>query len=209
MAPDLSFSVEGAQPVAYAAAPLLALRLRVRNSNRQEQIETVILQVQVQIEAARRQYSPPEQSRLLDLFGEPARWSQTLRTMLWTHAAVTVAPFQAETAVDLPLPCTFDFNVAATKYFDALEQAAIPLRLLFSGTVFYRDDEDCLQAGRIAWSQEAAFALPIDTWKRVIDAHYPNSAWLTLRRDVFNRLHEYKRREGIPTWEQTVERLLS
>ncbi|HWB86607.1 MAG TPA: DUF6084 family protein [Bryobacteraceae bacterium] len=207
--PDLSFSVEGAEPVAYAACPMLAIKLKIRNSNSDEQIHSVMLQAQVRIEAARRHYEPNEQARLRDLFGEPERWNQTLRTMLWTHANLNVRPFRGETIADLPIPCSFDFNVAATKYFDGLSQGEIPLCFLFSGTVFYAQGESGLRISQIPWEKEAHFQLPLATWKRVIDQYYPNTAWLTLRRDVFDRLHEFKRRRGIATWEQAVEQLLS
>lgn len=207
--PDLSFNVEGAEPVPYAATPLLALKLRVTNRDPDEQIQSILLQCQVQIEATRRRYGPGEQARLLDLFGEPERWGQTLRSTLWTHVNASVRPFTGSTLVDLPVPCTFDFNVAATKYFHALEAGEVPLCLLFSGTVFYHDDERGLQVAQIPWEKEARYRLPVAVWKQVVDYYYPNSAWLTLRRDVFDRLHEYKMRHGIPTWEQAMERLLS
>lgn len=42
----------------------------------------------------------------------------------------------------------------------------------------------------------------------MIDLYYPNSAWLCLRRDVFDRLSRFKMQQGIPTWEQTLELLL-
>jgi hypothetical protein len=41
-----------------------------------------------------------------------------------------------------------------------------------------------------------------------MDHYYPNSAWLCLRKDVFDRLYEYKRQRGLPTWEQALESLL-
>src|SRR5579862_5595000 len=149
--PDLEFAVEGATPVQYSASPLLALKLRIRNRHASENIQAISLQSQVQIEAPRRHYNPQEQAGLLDLFGEPERWSQTLRNTLWTHATVNVAGFQGETTADLPLPCTFDFNVAATKYFHALEGGVIPLCLLFSGTVFYQGDSGGVQIAPIPW----------------------------------------------------------
>ena len=143
-----------------------------------------------------------------DLFGDPNRWSQTLRTMLWTHAVVVVPSFAQQTVVDLPVPCSFDFNVAATKYFHALENGDLPLIFLFSGTVFYEDETASLQAVPISWEKEATFKLPVHAWRELIESYYPNSAWLTLRKDVFDRLYQYKVRCGIPTWEQTLERLL-
>jgi len=204
--PDLDFFVEGAQPIPYSATPLLALNLRIRNRDTSKQIRSIALQCQVQIEAPRRQYSPQEQQGLLDLFGEPERWSQTLRNTLWTHASVNVAGFDTETVAALPVPCTFDFNIAATKYFHALEGGVVPLCLLFSGTIFYQDQG--IQIAPIPWNKEARFKMPVDVWKQVIDRHYPNTAWLALRRDTFDRLHAYKMQLGVASWEEALDRLL-
>ena len=115
--PDLRFSVASAEPVPFAATPLLALKLRVESVNPEETIHSIALRAQIQIEAARRRYSSAEQEKLLDLFGEPDRWSRTLRSMLWTHADLVIPAFTGSTIADLQIPCTFDFNVAATKYF--------------------------------------------------------------------------------------------
>jgi Family of unknown function (DUF6084) len=207
--PDLSFVVEGAAAVPFAAAPTLALKLRINNADPAERIQNVLLTCQIQIEATRRRYNRNEQFRLIDLFGEPPRWAQTLRAMLWTHASVMVPPFEGEIQVDLPVPCTFDFNVAATKYFDGLEEGEVPLDLLFSGTVFYAGEEGALRATRIPWSKEARYRLPIAAWKEMMDHYYPNRAWLCLEREAFERLHDFKRTHGIPTWEQTITELLS
>ena len=207
--PDLNFQVEQAQAVPYGAAPLLSFKLRVTNTGAEEAIHTVVLRAQIQIEVTRRHYSHDEQSRLLDLFGEPERWGQTLRNLLWTHAIVVVPPFGKETVVEMQVPCTFDFNVAATKYFHGLADGDLPLNFLFSGTVFYPDQNGQLQVSPISWEKEAKFKLPLKAWQDLIDHYYPNSAWLYLRRDVFDRLYQYKMRHGIPTWEQVIERVLS
>ncbi len=42
----------------------------------------------------------------------------------------------------------------------------------------------------------------------MMDHYYPNSAWLRLRRDAFERLHAYKRSHGLATWEEAIESLL-
>src|SRR5947209_4280163 len=143
--PDLTFEVEGAGAVPYAASPTLALKLRVTNGEAGEPIQTIVLRCQIQIEATRRRYDAAEQERLRDLFGEPHRWGQTLRSTLWTNTSVVVPPFTGGTTFDLQLPCTFDFNVASTKYFAGLEGGEIPLCLLFSGTVFYQGESGALQ----------------------------------------------------------------
>jgi hypothetical protein len=184
---DLDFSIDGAAPVRFAVSPHLAFQVRIDAAAGAE-VHTVALRCQIQIEAARRRYTPVEQARLVDLFGEPERWSQTLRTMLWTHTSLVVPGFTGATVVDMPVPCTFDFNVAATKYFHGLDDGDLPLRFLFSGTVFYADEAGGLQVAPISWQKEAAWRLPVSAWRGVIDEYYPNTAWLCLRRDVFQRL---------------------
>ncbi|MEP6637649.1 MAG: DUF6084 family protein, partial [Acidobacteriota bacterium] len=110
--------------------------------------------------------------------------------------------------VDLPVPCTVDFNVAAAKYFAALEDGEVPLNLMFSGTVFYEGADGALQVEQIPWDREAKYRLPVSVWKEMMDIYYPNMAWLCLRRDVFERLSQYKMDRGIPTWEAALESLL-
>jgi len=206
--PDLSFQVESVSSVPFAATPLLSFKLRVENAVPGERIYTVALRVQIQIEATRRRYSDQEKGKLTDLFGEPDRWSRTLRSMLWTHASVVMTPFTGSTTADLQVPCTFDFNVAATKYFRGVSEGEIPLNFLFSGTVFYTTGDSVFQVVPIPWDKEARFRLPVQVWRAMMDEHYPNSAWLSLHRDVFERLYEFKVRNGIQTWETALERLL-
>jgi hypothetical protein len=203
--PDLSFSVAGAAVTPFAAAPLLGFTVRIKNAVADEVIHTAVLRCQIQLDVTRRHYSPDEAARLRDLFGERDRWGNTLRGMLWTHANVVVPSFVGETSVEVPVPCTFDFNVAATKYFYGLEDGDVPLTFLFSGSVFYEDAADGLRVVPVPWDREATFRFPVSVWRDLMDHYYPNVAWLTLRRDVFDRLYRYKVERGIPTWEQVVE----
>ena len=205
--PDLSFRVDRAAAVVYAAAPLLGFSIEITNAAH-ETIHTIILRCQIRIEPARRKYDSDAQIRLLDLFGEPERWSQTLRSMHWTHAHVVVQGFTGVTAAELQVPCTFDFNVAATKYFYGLKDGEIPLCLMFSGSVFYEDDSGALQVAPIPWEKETRFRLPCKIWRDMMDFYYPNCAWLSLRQDTFDRLYRYKTLHGIPTWEQALDLLI-
>jgi len=207
--PDLNFQIDGVAATPFAATPLLSFQLRVTNGNSDEMIHSVVLRAQIQIEVTRRRYSPEEQSSLRDLFGEPDRWGSTLRNMLWTHAALTIPSFQNQTRAELPVPCTFDFSVGATKYFHGLAAGDVPLNFLFSGTVFYQMPDGPLQVAPISWEKESKFKLPLSAWKNVIDSYYPNTAWLCLRRDAFERLYQYKVQRGIPSWEEVVERILA
>ena len=206
--PDLSFQIEKAEPQRFTVAPTLLFKLRISNAVANETIHSVALRCQIQLEVTRRQYSAEDQKQLSDLFGDAARWGQTLKTMLWTHASVVAPAFQDSAVVDLPVPCTFDFNVAATKYFQGLADGDVPLCFLFSGTVFYADGDGPLQVAPIPWDKEARFRLPVKSWREMMDIYYPNTAWLCLRRDVFERLYQYKVEHGIPTWEQALERML-
>ena len=136
------------------------LRLAITDAEKTPRIESVILRCQIQLEVTKRRYADEEKAHLFELFGEPERWGQTLRTMLWTHSNISVPPFSGSTVVDLPIPCTFDFNVAATKYFAGLDDGLVPICLLFSGTTFYKTDEDDLQVEQISWEKEAYFKFP-------------------------------------------------
>lgn len=206
--PELNFQIVDAEAVPYAAVPTIAFKLHLSNLPAGQAVHTVALRAQIHIESTRRHYSADEQTRLVDLFGDPDRWSQTLKTMLWTHSNVVAPGFTGDSLVDMPVPCTFDFNVAATKYFHALEDGDLPLLFLFSGTVFYEDESGTLQVAPISWDKEAKFRLPVRIWRDLMENYYPNSAWLSVRKDVFDRLYQYKVRCGIPTWEQTLERVL-
>lgn len=206
--PDLNFKVEKAEAQRFAVAPTLMFKLRLTNAAAGEVIHSVALRCQIQIDVTRRPYDAEEEKQLADLFGERARWTQTLRSLLWTHASVVAPAFEDTIVVDLPVPCTFDFNVAATKYFHGLAGGDVPLSFLFSGTIFYADSTGALQVAPIPWDKEARFRLPIKSWNDMMEIYYPNSAWLCLRRDIFERLYQFKVQNGIPTWEQALERLL-
>jgi hypothetical protein len=205
---QLTFSVTGAQAVPFAAAPSISFQIRAENADSHRAIQSIALRVQIMIEASRRRYTQTEGPGLRDLFGEKERWSQTLRSLLWTHSTVNVPAFSTGIVTDLLVPCTFDFNVAASKYFYAIEDDDVPLCFQFSGTVFYRAPEGILQIDQIGWDKESRFRLSSKIWREMMDHYYPDSAWLRLRRDAFDRLYAYKTQHGIATWEETIERLL-
>jgi hypothetical protein len=203
----LEFQVDKVEPLAAAATPTLVFKLRITAPG-VPPIRAILLHCQIRIEPTRRRYVPAEQDNLLDLFGKPEQWSRSLRSMLWTQASIVVGPFTDSVIVELPVPCSFDLTVAASKYFYSLEGGEAPLSLLFSGSVFYETDDGRLQVTRIPWDKEAAYRLPVPTWRQLMDLYYANSAWLCLRKDVFDRLYKYKSQRCLPTWEQALESLL-
>jgi Family of unknown function (DUF6084) len=207
--PDLDFEVESADVLPYAAVPTILFKLGVQNGVEGEEIDSISLRTQIRIAATQRRYDHTEQGKLRELFGEPHQWKDTLRSLLWTNTDTIVTRFAGGRVFEMPVTCTYDFDVVGTKYFAALEDGEIPLEFLFSGTVFYRKDGGTLQAARISWEKEAQFRLPVRVWREMMDHYFPNSAWLRLSKDTFDRLYAYRSRHALLTWDRTLESLLN
>lgn len=206
--PRLDFAVEHVAALRPAAAPTLRFALAIDAGG--AAIHSVVLDVQLRLAAPRRAYDAREEVLLADLFGARERWGETLRSLPWTHVTRVVAPFDGATVVDLDVPCTFDFEVAATRYLSALgDDGEIPLELLFSGTVFQLADDGRLLAGRIAWDREATCAAPVRVWREAVEQGFPHSAWLRVDRDAFERLAAFRADHALTTWEAVLEELLA
>ena len=203
--PRLAFAVESATAVEYAAAPTIAFGLVVESDR---PVRSLSLNAQIRIAPARRGYDAAEEQRLVELFGTPDRWHETLRGFLWTNATLVVPQFTDTGRAALTVPCTYDLEVAAAKYFNALADGEVPLELLFSGSVFYTGDTGMLRTARIPWDCEARFGLPVAVWKQAIENRFPGTAWLRLDREVFDRLLAYKAGRTLPTWEAAIGELL-
>lgn len=206
-APTLDFAVEGAEALAYAAVPTLRFALRI-DATAGVPVRSVVLDVQIQIAARRRPYDESAHGRLFELFGTPDQWSATLRTLPWTRVTVVVPPFTGSTVVDVDVTCTYDLEVTASRYFQALEEGRVPLELLFTGTVFYSGEGGQLQTGMIGWDREAEYLLPVSVWRDVMDSHFRGSAWLRLPRESLDRLSAYRSRHALRSWEATLDALL-
>lgn len=162
--PDLTFRVTGAA----AANGSVSLAIEIDDRAPGANIESINLRCQIQIEAARRRYSPDEQSRLIHLFGEPERWGQTLRPMLWANVSTDVPAFTGATSVQINVPCSSDTREAPTRYFQSLDGGIVLITLLFSGMIFYRASDGRRQVAPIPWDREARFEFPVDVWKQSI-----------------------------------------
>jgi hypothetical protein len=202
---QLSFAIESAAALKFAAAPTIAFGLRL---DCDAPVRSLALNAQVRIVPAQRFYDAADEERLVELFGTPDRWGETLRGFLWTNTTLVVPPFDGSTVVDLPVAATYDLEVAAAKYFHALGDGDVPLEFLFSGTVFFAGDDGLLHTSQIPWECEASFRLPVATWREAMDNHFPGAAWLRVRRDVFDRLVAYKAQRTLPTWDDAVTSLL-
>lgn len=206
--PNLSFEVTGVEAVARGLTPLLHFRMRIDSAAADERIEGLLLHAQIQLQCPLRGYTGVEKEKLSELFGPAEGWGRTLRNRLWGHSQTSVGGFTGSCETVLPVTCTYDLNCAAAKYFYALEGGEVSLLFLFSGSVFYVGAGQRLQVQRLSWNKECTFLFSVQVWRELMESHYPNSAWLALRRDLFDKLYTFKRRRGCATWDQAIEQLL-
>jgi hypothetical protein len=204
---ELVFDCIGASAERYAVTPGLVLQLRITDTDG-ERVDAIALRCQIRIEPHRRRYSAGEAERLHDLFGDTGRWADTLKPLQLTTLSIMVPGFTGSITLDLPMACTYDLEIASTKYFSALEDGTIPLLLLFSGTVFGSKDGR-LQVRQVPWSKEASYQLPVSVFREMVDMHFPNSAWFRVQRDTMDALQRFKSRHALPTWDSTLAALLA
>jgi Family of unknown function (DUF6084) len=202
---DLVFDCVDAQPDHYAAVPTLQLRLRISETTG-AQVHAIVLRCQIRIEPQRRRYSAEEADGLLELFGEPSRWGDTLKPMQFATVSLMVPGFTGSVEVDLPVPCTYDFEVAAAKYLHALGDGEVPLLLLFSGTVFTKRVGG-FSVAPVPWHKEATYRLPVSVWREIMDRFFPGAGWIRVRRDTLDALQRFKAVRALPTWDDALEAL--
>ena len=206
--PDLSFRIGDVAAMPSAAVPAMVARLHIANATPGEPIRSVGLNCQIRIQPLGRAYSALEEARLFELFGERERWTRTMTPLVWTHLSVNVPGFAEQTAVDLHLPCSMDFEIAASKYFYGLENGNVSATALFSGTIFYTSESGALQIAQIPWDREAPFSVPVSVWQETIAAHYGDAAWLRLCRETFDRLYRFRLARRVTGWDRLLEDLM-
>jgi alpha-ketoglutarate-dependent taurine dioxygenase len=205
---ELVFDCIGARVDRYAAVPSFGLDLRISETSG-EKIDAIALRVQIRIEPFRRHYSDAEAERLNDLFGERVRWADTLKPLQFTTISTMVPGLTGSIEVPLPVPFTYDLQIASTRYFSSLDDGEIPLLLLFSGTVFYRNpDSGTLAVAQVPWHKDASFRLPVPAWRELIDMYFPNSGWIRLHRDTVAALCRFKSAQAVAGWDEAFAMLL-
>lgn len=209
---ELSFAVLDVTPEPYAASPTLIARLRVEETTGAT-VHALALRAQVRLEPHRRRYSEAEEAGLLDLFGSRDRWGSTLKPFLWLQCTTLVPGFTGASEVDLPIPCTYDFEVAASKYLHALGDGTVPLLLLFSGTVFTTGTDTRGGGGfaveQVPWDREASYEMPVQVWRDLVGMHFPGSGWLRLGHETLASLLRYKAAHGLTGLDAAVTELLT
>jgi hypothetical protein len=207
-ATEPAFSVLGVEPVANTATPTLRFHLHVDDPLGRE-VHTIALSTQIQIDPARRAYDLETRERLVELFGAPERWASTTQVFRWAHVDTLVKGFTGATSFAVDVPCTYDLEVAASKYFYSLPGGEVPLTFLFNGMVLYSGEHDRLQVAQVPWSCTAKWRMPVDAWKRVMAAYYPGGGWVRLETETLDALARCKARSGDHSFDATVRRLLA
>ncbi|MGW0004946.1 DUF6084 family protein [Nocardia grenadensis] len=202
-----TFAVLEIAPQPYSVAPILSARVGIA-SLADEPVHAIALRAQVRIQPARRRYSDEEGAGLTDLFGARDRWRDTQRSFLWMHCTTMVPGFSGGAEVDMPMPCTYDFEVTGSKYLHALRDGSVPLLFLFSGTVFLQGSGG-FAIQQIPWDREDTFDMPLSVWHELMAAHYPNTGWVRLHRDTLDALAAYKSGHGLLGLDDAVTRLLA
>jgi Family of unknown function (DUF6084) len=204
---EVTFAVLEVSPERYAVTPVLTARVGIA-ADGDDPVHAIALRCQVRIEPLRRGYTDEEAAGLLDLFGPRERWATTQHNFLWLHTTAMVQGFTGTTQVELPLECTYDFEVTASKYFHALRDGMIPLQFLFSGTVFTRGEQN-FSVQQVPWDREDHYDLPVSAWRELIQLHYPNSGWVRLNRDTVDALSTFKSARGLLSYDDAVTSLLA
>jgi hypothetical protein len=202
------FTVLDVEAVPHAAAPTMRFHLHVEDPLGRE-VHTIALSTQIQIDPARRAYDAATMARLVDLFGPPERWASTTQVFRWAHVSALVSGFTGATSFWIDVPCTYDMEVAASKYFYSLPDGVAPLSFLFNGMVLYSGDHDRLQVAQVPWSCVARWRMPVDAWKRVMAAYYPGGSWVRVQTETLELLAQRKARGSHHSFDSVIRELLA
>jgi hypothetical protein len=204
---ELAFGCTGAHSERYAATPTLTFSLQITEATGVP-VHAIALRCQIRVEPHRRRYSADEARRLNDLFGDPSRWAETAKPIQLATVTAMVPGFTSLTEIELPVPCTYDLEVASARFLAGLDDGTVPLLLLFSGTVFLANGQS-FSVELIPWSSEASYRMPVSVWQDVVHDHFPGSAWLRCRPETLDALSVYKSKYALPTWDATLSALLA
>ena len=206
--PELDFEIVSAEVKPHSAVPTLLFKMLVSNRNENEEVYAAALKCQVLIEATRRSYDEELKTGLREVFGDPDRWEETVRSLMWMTITIPVSRFRKSAIVDIAIPVCEDHITAAGKYFFTVKKGEIPLAFLFSGTLFFAGPEGGVQITQVPWHKEASYRMPADLWNQMMEIYFPGSRWVKLSSETFNRIYQYKARNNFTSLEECVEWLL-
>jgi hypothetical protein len=191
--------------VPHAAAPTLAFRMRIRDRS-ELSVYTVALTAQIHLEPIQRVHDAATRARLVEVFGDPERWGDTARGVMWAKREVLVPSFRGATTFELQVPCNSDLELATARYLQAVPDGEVPLSFHFNGSIYYSGAGDRLQITQVPWHAEAQARLPIETWRAAVG---DRGGLARLRADTFEELRAYREERALPSLDAAVEDLLA
>ena len=168
-------------------------------------VHAVALRCQVRIEPQRRRYDRRRGgAALVELFGERTQWGDSLRPFLWTHVGDDGhRRSPGATEVDLPITCTYDFEVVGARSTSTRSTTARSRSLLlFSGTVFVAGRRRVRGRRRWRGTRRRRSGCRCAVWREMMDVYFPNSGWLRVSRETLDALTRFKAAHALPTWDQ-------
>ena len=204
----LAITVLDARPSAHTAAPGITFRLRIEDIVSAGRVHALALRCQTRIEPRGRRYSRDEQARLYELFGDVSQWDRTLRAVTWAQSSVLVPSFERLVDVEMPVACTYDLEVAASKYLHAVREGGVPLSFAFSGTMFRVTDAERMNIEPVSWELAASYRMPADVWQTAMNQFFPGGGWLRLQRETIDRLQAFRGRHAVVSWDEAIGLLL-
>ncbi|WP_019819113.1 DUF6084 family protein [Saccharomonospora saliphila] len=204
--PALSWRVTGADAEPLATVPTLRLAVEISCST-PGPVHCVVLSVSVRIAAALRDYDAATRRALRGVFGTDEQWADSLGDLVWAQPTVVVPRFTGSTVVRVPVPCGSDVELASVSYLQALSDGDVPLRLLFSGTVFHAVDGR-LAAAALPTDSEARYRIPARRWHELRRRYFGAHRWVRLDEDTFDRLHDYRVRRACASPQEAIQTLL-
>ncbi len=206
--PELNFDILSAEIKPYAVAPTIIFKLKITNKIEKEEVYAASLKTQIRIDAMHRKYEQDTKARLLEVFGAPERWGQTLKSLYWKQITIPVPRFTGETVIDIPLECSEDMSASVGKYMHAVEEGPVPLAFIFNGSIFYNGHEKNVQVKQLPLDKEAVYALPIEKWDNLLESYFPDSKWLRVSNKIFDKLNAYKAKNAHPTLNHCLKALV-
>lgn len=205
--PDPEFTVVGARAEEYAASPTVVFSLRVREPSERE-IYTIALSVRILVDPTGRSYNEEAREALFDLFGPAEHMAASMQSLVWGQVGVLAPSFTGEETFDVSVPCTYDLEVATSKYFASLPDGVAPLDFHFNGTILYSGEDDRLQIVHVPWRCTARYRMPVAVWRQAVDASFAQTGWIRLHDETLARLRRRQAERGAPSFDALVAELL-
>ncbi len=98
--------------------------------------------------------------------------------------------------VEVEVPCNYDLELAATKYFHSVEDGEIPLAFHINGSVYYQAMTGGCRSSRSPGTRSADYRWPSRSGSEMIDAYYPHRGWVPARAETLEGCDASKARAG-------------